>query len=299
MGGALDDLDIAALTRTALQLMPSAEGAPAPRSRLGGPALLPAGAEWPRDRRGRPLTFLAGLDLGELGDFDERDLLPRSGWLLTFADIANENIEGLIDESGNAEGDLARVFVVDDPVPATEPDDLLADANNVLRRRPVTTRAVPTLPAWAPDTAGVDRERFDEAFDALAEVHARGLASDDVEDLDEDELHAASAAEPYEIDDEPWTGPDDTPRTEEALVKSGWRPPDDGRSLGGVHFVGGLATGVQGHEPEDDTFLLLHLSWDEPLGFLFLDGGAIQFRIPRDAARRRDWSRVVAVADSC
>src|SRR6185312_15136568 len=44
----------------ALQLVPAAVEA---RSRLGGPALLPRGESWPRDGRGRPLTFLAAIDL--------------------------------------------------------------------------------------------------------------------------------------------------------------------------------------------------------------------------------------------
>ena len=35
-------------------------------TRLGGPGLLPAGAAWPRTSAGRPLAFLAGLDLAEL-----------------------------------------------------------------------------------------------------------------------------------------------------------------------------------------------------------------------------------------
>ena len=60
----------------------------------------------------------------------------------------------------------------------------------------------------------------------------------------------------------------------------------------------GHATGVQGHAVEEGTALLLHLGWDEPLGFMFQDGGAIQFRIPREALAAADWSRICAEGDS-
>lgn len=76
-------------------------------------------------------------------------------------------------------------------------------------------------------------------------------------------------------------------------------PRDDGRSLGSDHWLGGLATGVQGHTPEEGTVLLLHLSYDSELGFEFLDGGVLQFRIPADALAERDFARVSSMADSC
>jgi hypothetical protein len=41
------------------------------------------------------------------------------------------------------------------------------------------------------------------------------------------------------------------------------------------------------------------VSWERALPFEFLDGGSIQFRIPAPALASRDWSQVVAVADSC
>ena len=45
--------------------------------------------------------------------------------------------------------------------------------------------------------------------------------------------------------------------------------------------------------PEPGTVLLLHISWDDELGFEFADGGMIQFRIPADALEAGDWSRIV------
>jgi len=64
------------------------------------------------------------------------------------------------------------------------------------------------------------------------------------------------------------------------------------------HWVGGHARGAQGTPPDPDTVLLLHLTADDELGFDFLDGGVIQFRIPPDALAAGDWSAVVATADS-
>ena len=65
------------------------------------------------------------------------------------------------------------------------------------------------------------------------------------------------------------------------------------------HWIGGHATGVQGAASRPGTVLLLHLADDADIGFSFLDGGAIQFRIPADALAARDWSQVFAEADSC
>jgi hypothetical protein len=267
-----------------LQLVPA--DARSTRSRLGGPALLPGGRAWPRDRRGRPLTFLAGIDLAELDDFDERHVLPAGGWLLAFADIATEEAEGLVEESGNDEGDVARVFVVSDVVAADPPSDLQADANHVLRHRPVAARRTLMLPDdyEAADRLGIDEDVYDRALEALDKLHRQQLG----------DAPKATVAEGAGV----WMGPEDTPRTDDALVRNGWRRPDDGRSLDGLHWMGGAATGVQG-EPPGGTILLLGVSWDEALGLLFLDGGSIQFRIPPDAAERGDWSQVRALPASC
>ncbi len=64
------------------------------------------------------------------------------------------------------------------------------------------------------------------------------------------------------------------------------------------HWVRGHVCGVQGHPPEQDTVLLLHLDNDLALDFDFLDGGTIQFRIPVDALAVEDWSAITAEPDS-
>ncbi|HYZ27791.1 MAG TPA: YwqG family protein [Thermoleophilaceae bacterium] len=71
-----------------------------------------------------------------------------------------------------------------------------------------------------------------------------------------------------------------------------------GRLEVGDHWILGAVTGVQGHPVEPDTVLLLHLEFDRQLGFEFLDGGAIQFRIPGRALAERDWAAVTIEPDS-
>lgn len=53
-------------------------------SRLGGTPLLPAGGRWPETPDGRPLTFIAALDLAEL---PAAEPLPQEGTLLFFWDF--------------------------------------------------------------------------------------------------------------------------------------------------------------------------------------------------------------------
>ena len=65
--------------RTAVVLLEDRDGDR--RSRIGGPPQLPPGIDWPRDPDGRPLTFIATIDLGENPPLDP---LPERGTLLVF-----------------------------------------------------------------------------------------------------------------------------------------------------------------------------------------------------------------------
>jgi hypothetical protein len=87
-----------------LDLVSPPPGAPAPRSRLGGPALLPPGVAWPEGR-----TFLAGLDLHEL----RADGLPHAGWLLVFSAMEPGDVTAGVVVLGVAPGE--------EPVPAQGP----------------------------------------------------------------------------------------------------------------------------------------------------------------------------------
>jgi hypothetical protein len=89
-------------------------------------------------------------------------------------------------------------------------------------------------------------------------------------------------------------------RTYEDVVELLRGAPDgDGADRRAHHWVQGHATGAQGHWNDPDSVLLLHIEHDPSLRFEFLDGGSIQFRIPATALAARDWSQVVALADSC
>jgi hypothetical protein len=144
-----------------LRMQPADEA----RSRLGGPALLPPGEPWPHDADNRPLTFLAGIDLSEM---PEHGPLPEDGWLLFFADLDNDDAEGLIDESVNEPGAKARLFALPgdvDPVPATPPETL----QDVLGDRPVAFEAHLTLPDGYDSAAELGLDPAEgEAYEALA-----------------------------------------------------------------------------------------------------------------------------------
>jgi len=101
-----------------------------------------------------------------------------------------------------------------------------------------------------------------------------------------------------DFDPDAWIGQMDDDEDEDAVLDhlAGRSPP--ARRFDATHWVGGLVTGVQGHPPEEGTVLLLHLGFDDDLGFEFLDNGAIQFRIPAAALAAHDWSQVTAEADS-
>lgn len=62
---------------------------PAGISKFGGNPDLPKGFEWPH-YNGRPLSFLAQIDLKEAAKYDIRRLLPENGTLSFFYDIEEQ-----------------------------------------------------------------------------------------------------------------------------------------------------------------------------------------------------------------
>ena len=117
---------IAQAAQHSLRLAP----APDANTRLGGDGLLPAGAEWPRTSAGRPLAFLAGLDLAELPTHGR---LPDAGWLLFFADLDDQGEAlGFIGEPTlNAPGADAQVLWTAEPPAAAEPPADLPDEPHI------------------------------------------------------------------------------------------------------------------------------------------------------------------------
>jgi hypothetical protein len=231
------------------------------RSRLGGPGLLAPGAAWPRTGGDHPHAFLAGIDLAELPSTGE---LPTAGWLLFYADVDYRDDEDcLVDVSDNAPGAQIHVAYLApgiEPVQADPPPGLLT----VLRRSPVRAVKELTLPTGH------------EAIEELGLGPAERVAYD-----------AAAWRLLY--------GSPNARREEERWWE---RDPNAIPPMFDEHWMLGWQTGVQGHMPEEDTVLLLHIAYDETLDFEYLDGGAIQFRIPRPALAAGDWSAVGAWADS-
>jgi uncharacterized protein YwqG len=69
-------------------------------SRFGGAPDLPAGAAWPAFK-GKPMSFLAQIDLSETAKLDPNQLLPGAGRLLFFYDADQETYG---DQPGDREG---------------------------------------------------------------------------------------------------------------------------------------------------------------------------------------------------
>lgn len=146
---------------------------PAASSRLRGPGLLPPKTPWPRGEHGRPLTFVAGIDLAEI---PHPTPLPADGWLLFFADLGTDDDLGLVEESGVREGDPARLFFTDTPVPAEGPPDVPACLPEG-RVRPVRAIGLPD-DYEAATRLGLTAEEgaaYAVVTDALREPGAHGL----------------------------------------------------------------------------------------------------------------------------
>jgi uncharacterized protein DUF1963 len=131
-------------------------------SRLGGPALLPPGAEWPATEDGRPLSFLAGIDLAELPPGGGR---PAAGWWLFFADLGFDDDDDPFGEpEDNRPGARGRLL----PVPAGETPEPATPRGEELNHLPVAFAPMLTLPE--PESAGLDvyaRQAYEAALQAL------------------------------------------------------------------------------------------------------------------------------------
>ncbi|MCW2318553.1 uncharacterized protein YwqG [Rhodoblastus acidophilus] len=75
----------------------------APRSWLGGLPMMPKGTEWPRDREGAPLHFVAQIACADLPAALWNGQGPRKGWLLLFVEI-------LKFQQAEAEGGIVQVL---------------------------------------------------------------------------------------------------------------------------------------------------------------------------------------------
>lgn len=59
-------------------------------SKVGGQPDLPDYYEWPKDEKGKPLSFIAQFNLAELAPFEKENILPRQGMLYFFYSAEQE-----------------------------------------------------------------------------------------------------------------------------------------------------------------------------------------------------------------
>lgn len=236
-------------------LLVAATSGTAPRSRLGGACLVAPAAPWPLRPDGRPLSFLAALDLAELEARSTLPALPAAGTLLFYADLEDDDIYG--DLPNLPESGVLVTYLEPGVTPAlaslprgTPPPPQEATLNE----RPVTAVRRLTLPTGVDPGAALGLDEFQaQSYEEALEALRR-------------------ASGPIAGDGYPVIEPE--------------------------HWVGGHVTGVQGNPPAPGTVLLLHLSWDPRLNFMWADGGAFQFRIDAGRLAAGDWSRIVFEADS-
>lgn len=137
---------LAELMRPAVLLIPTRveeAGMPLGASRIGGPADLPPGMDWPRRDQG-PLALIAQLRLSEIAPLDAQGLLPPRGSLLFFYD-AVEQPWGM--GPADATGWQVTLSEAEDTLVRTPPPDDLDGAG----RFPVCAleaRTVATFPSW-------------------------------------------------------------------------------------------------------------------------------------------------------
>jgi uncharacterized protein YwqG len=113
--------EIMGLLRPSIRLdaTPVDEALPVGCSRLGGTPDLGLGVSWPR-WDGRPLAFVAQLNLAEIAEFGGPDYLPAFGTLSFFYD-AQQKTWGFDPRDRGSFSVLYSPFEVS---PATEPSDL-------------------------------------------------------------------------------------------------------------------------------------------------------------------------------
>ncbi|WP_026912904.1 DUF1963 domain-containing protein [Patulibacter minatonensis] len=229
------------------------------RSRIGGPPVLPRGTRWPV-RKGRPLSFVALIDLAELPQFPGRRRLPATGTLTFFAAL-----ERLFEpESGNRPGRRLRVLYRPARVP-------LEDAT---KPRP-TRRPPPDVgieDATVPSVAVGFRPRLtlvDSLFLADAPRYRLGEAGERAYERTIPEWNRRSGVPSY----------------------------DERGSELAEHAVLGIPTTAQDDPREPGQLTLLTLLPDT-VGGSFLDGGSVSFLIDAQDLKARRWSRIEVYPDS-
>ncbi|HEX8326682.1 MAG TPA: YwqG family protein [Hymenobacter sp.] len=159
---------LASHCRASIRVLPQAAPAaplPAGASRLGGAPDLPAGVAWPA-WEGRPLSFLAQLNLAELAAFPTAAALPADGLLSFFYDAQEQ-------PWGYNPADRGRAAVLYHEAAATLaphllPEGLSAEAYTAFPVAPLIFAAEMTLPdPWEDDIDLAEAELTEEQREAI------------------------------------------------------------------------------------------------------------------------------------
>lgn len=244
---------IRAAARPCLRLVPSEVG----QSYLGGAPQM-TGA-WPRFT-GRPLGFVAQLDLAAMRAVGGPDWLPAAGRLLFFYDLELGGWGFDPDEAGSS----VVLHDTGEAIQATEPDDLDAEA-----------RFDPYPVAFAADVSFPGEDRVDAHLADLSEPDERAL---------EAALEAMAPAEPaHQVGGYAGAIQNDGMELECQLVTNGL-------NLGSPK--GYAAPQVATLRPgAADWRLLLQLDTDDAAGMMWGDVGRLYFWVREADARAGDFSK--------
>jgi uncharacterized protein YwqG len=227
-------------SRPAVQLIKSAARA---SSYFGGAPALPRGMTWPTNR-GKPLGFMACLDLTALAKTFPQPWLPSSGRLLFFYD-AEDQPWGFDPKD---RGGWAVIRVGDEPVSPSAP------AADSVKRYAIDFREIGTYPSW---------ER--------SEVEALALSDEEAEHLTD--LHDSSygGLARHQLGGFPSPVQGDTMELECQLVSNGIYCGD------ASGYESPLAKAIEAGAK--DWRLLLQIDSDDDLGVMWGDGGILYFWI--------------------
>lgn len=226
---------------------------------LGGAPALPAGAAWPA-RDGRPLTFVACLDLSSLQAALPTAWLPSSGRLLFFFDAEKQPWGFDPKDRGSWMVMHVEGLAPDAPSPAAAG----------LRRQSVGFQTIDTYPSW---------ER--------AEVQGLALTEAETELLIDGGSAVYRQLPVHQVGGFPQSVQSDAMELECQLVSHGLYCGD---SSG---YLSREAAGLRAGAP--DWRLLLQIDSDDELGVMWGDGGILYFWIREQDARAGRFDRAWAI----
>jgi uncharacterized protein YwqG len=233
------------------------------RSKLGGKPWLPEGSSLPTADDGKPLTFLAQINFGEMPPIDG---FPTQGVLQFFIlgdDYYGANIDSDFSEDALSMQRHFRVVYWPDVNRELAQIDVPIDAADALPFDPEAECAMVFEAAEAPMSAG------DVGIEALLGVDLFRIGEEYAKENSLDDGEVVDAVF---------------------------------NCLDGMgHKVGGYPGFTQDDPRSENTeyVLLFQLDTDDDIGMMWGDTGIANFFIPRDNLKRGDFSRVMYNWDCC